>query len=128
MDVKYRFGMDTGPKDLPQADPGLPDLPVADEGTPDPGPLDFGPPDPGPPEDPGMPDLGPPDPGPEDPGTPDPGFDPGVDLWDGNACGADGAPCDDGDSCTVNDACDRGECVGTAIQCLDDGLPCTADV
>ena len=36
---------------------------------------------------------------------------------------ADGA-CDDGDTCTENDACANGACVGSALNC-DDGNPCT---
>ncbi|NOT00113.1 MAG: hypothetical protein HOP29_05755 [Phycisphaerales bacterium] len=33
-------------------------------------------------------------------------------------------PCDDGDSCTINDRCAQLECVGTPAPC-DDGDPCT---
>ena len=40
----------------------------------------------------------------------------------------DGAPCDDGQGCTTDDACDAGQCVGTAVVCADDGDPCTVDV
>lgn len=35
-------------------------------------------------------------------------------------------PCDDGDACTVDDACDDGQCSGRRIQC-DDGIACTRD-
>ncbi|MGM0576783.1 MAG: hypothetical protein ACQEXJ_13750 [Myxococcota bacterium] len=35
-------------------------------------------------------------------------------------------PCDDGDPCTLEDACDEGDCEGTPNPC-DDGDPCTAD-
>lgn len=38
-----------------------------------------------------------------------------------------GAPCDDGDACTVEDRCDPGGvCDGSAVPC-DDGNPCTDD-
>jgi len=38
-----------------------------------------------------------------------------------------GAPCDDGQACTSDDACDQGaECTGTPVTC-DDGNACTAD-
>ena len=36
-------------------------------------------------------------------------------------------PCDDGDSCTVSDACDAGVCVGAGARACDDGDPCTTD-
>ncbi|MDP6943299.1 MAG: hypothetical protein QF464_04045, partial [Myxococcota bacterium] len=46
------------------------------------------------------------------------------------ACGevpaADGGTCDDGDLCTVDDACQAGGCVGSALDCDDDDL-CTTD-
>lgn len=32
--------------------------------------------------------------------------------------------CDDGDSCTFNDRCQHGECVGVPIQCSSGGNPC----
>jgi len=38
----------------------------------------------------------------------------------------DGAACDDGDRCTLSDACAAGVCVGTGAVC-DDGDPCTVD-
>ena len=38
----------------------------------------------------------------------------------------DGAACDDGDVCTVNDACSAGVCVGEPLDCDDDN-PCTDD-
>jgi len=44
----------------------------------------------------------------------------------GWACGPDGTPCNDLDTCTTNDACSAGLCVGVAVNC-DDGDPCTAD-
>ena len=37
-------------------------------------------------------------------------------------------PCEDGDACTVGDACSDGACAGGALQGCDDGNPCTADV
>ena len=37
------------------------------------------------------------------------------------------APCNDGDLCTVNDACDLGECVGQGSLVCGDGNPCTED-
>ncbi|NMB75069.1 MAG: lamin tail domain-containing protein [Myxococcales bacterium] len=39
---------------------------------------------------------------------------------------ADGITCDDGDVCTVNDACNAGACLGAANTC-DDGNACTDD-
>ncbi len=38
----------------------------------------------------------------------------------------EGVSCEDGDTCTVDDACSDGSCVGGAVSC-DDGKPCTAD-
>ena len=38
----------------------------------------------------------------------------------------DGAACNDGDGCTLADACKSGACVGTAKTC-DDANPCTLD-
>jgi hypothetical protein len=38
----------------------------------------------------------------------------------------DGAPCDDGQSCTTDDACQDGACAGTSVTC-DDGLACSVD-
>lgn len=38
----------------------------------------------------------------------------------------DGIVCDDGDACTVNDACNAGICLGAANPC-DDGNACTDD-
>ncbi|HEY1101361.1 MAG TPA: hypothetical protein VGF99_20655, partial [Myxococcota bacterium] len=38
-----------------------------------------------------------------------------------------GATCDDGQRCTVNDACDDGECRGTPPRACDDQLDCTID-
>ena len=35
--------------------------------------------------------------------------------------------CDDGNSCTIQDLCDKGQCVGKTVPC-DDGDPCTQDV
>ncbi|MBD89573.1 MAG: hypothetical protein CL940_04495 [Deltaproteobacteria bacterium] len=40
----------------------------------------------------------------------------------------DGTPCNDGDLCTYNDQCLDGACVGIAVDCEDDGVPCTLDV
>jgi hypothetical protein len=34
--------------------------------------------------------------------------------------------CDDGDSCTIDDLCADGDCLGSAVAC-DDGNPCTID-
>ncbi len=46
------------------------------------------------------------------------------------ACGiallANEVTCTDGDSCTTNDACKEGQCLGAVLLC-DDGNPCTAD-
>ncbi len=40
----------------------------------------------------------------------------------------DGGPCDDGDGCTLNDACKNGKCgTGGALTC-DDGNACTTDI
>ncbi|MBM4346043.1 MAG: hypothetical protein FJ100_21930, partial [Deltaproteobacteria bacterium] len=39
---------------------------------------------------------------------------------------ANAAPCEDGDACTVDDACSLGKCAGKAIVC-DDANPCTVD-
>ncbi len=44
----------------------------------------------------------------------------------GKATAAGGTPCDDGNACTINDACDNATCVGPTAKC-DDGLPCTTD-
>jgi hypothetical protein len=38
----------------------------------------------------------------------------------------EGAACDDGDACTVLDACGPGGCIGKKTDC-DDGIACTAD-
>lgn len=38
------------------------------------------------------------------------------------------AACDDGDACTIDDACDGGQCLGTPVNCPDvDGNPCTTE-
>ena len=37
-----------------------------------------------------------------------------------------GPPCDDGDVCTVGDACAAGACAGVSLPCVD-GNPCTHD-
>ena len=39
---------------------------------------------------------------------------------------SDGAPCDDGNLCSANDACLSGGCKGSKISC-DDGNPCTSE-
>ena len=39
---------------------------------------------------------------------------------------ADGAPCDDGDACTEEDACEGGECRGLALTCEGMDEPCMA--
>lgn len=39
----------------------------------------------------------------------------------------EGTPCDDGDACTVHDACTSGVCIGSGLPDLDDGNPCTRD-
>ncbi len=41
---------------------------------------------------------------------------------------ADGAPCDDGNGCTVADACKAGTCSGGGPKSCDDGNVCTKDV
>ena len=38
----------------------------------------------------------------------------------------DGTPCDDGNCCTIGDACSGGSCVGMLLVC-DDANPCTTD-
>ena len=38
----------------------------------------------------------------------------------------DGAACDDGDRCSLSDACSEGACTGVPADC-DDGNPCTED-
>ena len=44
-----------------------------------------------------------------------------------NPCaGTFGGPCDDGDPCTTNDTCQKGQCGGLPVLCLDDADPCTA--
>jgi hypothetical protein len=46
----------------------------------------------------------------------------------GPTCGAvEGAPCDDGNPCTTDDACSQAFCFGVAVNC-DDGNDCTADL
>jgi len=37
------------------------------------------------------------------------------------------APCNDGDDCTLDDACSQGVCVGVPMGACDDGDPCTVD-
>jgi len=37
------------------------------------------------------------------------------------------SPCDDGNACTIVDACDNGECVGSGALDCDDGNWCTTD-
>ena len=37
-----------------------------------------------------------------------------------------GNPCDDGDACTTDDACNNGSCTGIPVACSD-GNPCTID-
>ena len=60
---------------------------------------------------------------------------------DGEPCTADGCdpqtgaclfeplagPCDDGDACTLNDACQDGSCLAGEVKACFDGLPCTTD-
>ncbi len=41
--------------------------------------------------------------------------------------GQEGLPCDDGDPCTLDDACASGLCAGTAPANCNDGNPCTDD-
>lgn len=43
-----------------------------------------------------------------------------------DTAGANGTPCDDGEVCTVDDACDGGVCAG-ALNACDDQNPCTID-
>ncbi|MDY0061122.1 MAG: hypothetical protein RBU45_15045 [Myxococcota bacterium] len=38
----------------------------------------------------------------------------------------DGTPCDDGNACTTQDACQQGRCAGVERSC-DDGDPCTSE-
>ena len=66
-----------------------------------------------------------------------------ADCEDGNPCTADscdpttgcthtpsqeGASCDDEDTCTENEACKDGECVGEKVMDCDDGNECTVDI
>jgi hypothetical protein len=46
-----------------------------------------------------------------------------------NSCKAadSGTPCDDASSCTVEDQCVGGDCVGVPIACPDDGDACTTE-
>ncbi len=50
------------------------------------------------------------------------------DACDRGACVHDNNtdPCDDGDSCSMDDTCAAGSCSGTPIDC-DDGIDCTID-
>ncbi|MGM0577193.1 MAG: PPC domain-containing protein [Myxococcota bacterium] len=41
---------------------------------------------------------------------------------------ADGVPCDDGDPCTVDDACAQGTCSGVSLDCSDLDGPCMVGV
>ena len=41
--------------------------------------------------------------------------------------GPDFAPCDDGDSCTLGDACSAGKCLAGPLANCNDGNPCTND-
>jgi|GEM_PF-1997940 len=69
-----------------------------------------------------------------------------VDVTDGTACGsgqicskgqcvsadacsteADGAKCEDGDPCTVDDTCKTGKCTAGSTKACDDGNACTTD-
>jgi hypothetical protein len=43
------------------------------------------------------------------------------------AAGPDGAPCNDGDACSVNDSCVAGDCAGGLAANCNDGNPCTDD-
>ena len=38
-----------------------------------------------------------------------------------------GAPCDDGNACTLADKCSQGTCSGATAKACDDGNPCTTD-
>lgn len=66
-----------------------------------------------------------------------------IDCDDGNECTVDtcdpatgcvytpvqdGTSCDDEDTCTVNDICLYGACIGQRFRVCDDGNPCTDDV
>lgn len=57
--------------------------------------------------------------------------EPAPDVDEGEGCGPvpEGAPCDDGLACTVDDVCTEGRCAGRAEhgRC-DDGLACTTDL
>jgi hypothetical protein len=44
-----------------------------------------------------------------------------------NPARSNGAPCDDGNPCTPNDACRAGRCIGGTPPGCDDGNPCTDD-
>ena len=39
----------------------------------------------------------------------------------------DTTPCDDGDACTIGDACSAAQCGGAPVVCADDSNPCTVD-
>jgi len=62
-----------------------------------------------------------------------------TDCTDGNPCTADACakatgcahvivtgPCDDGDGCTIEEACEAGVCLGKPVNCSD-GITCTTD-
>lgn len=66
-----------------------------------------------------------PEPQPETDTVPELPPDPTPDVPDVPGCAPEGAPCDDGDPCTANDACAGGVCSGKPYPCPDDGLPCT---
>jgi hypothetical protein len=44
-----------------------------------------------------------------------------------NPAQSDGTPCDDGNACTLRDACQAGACVGGGPASCDDGNKCTTD-
>ena len=60
----------------------------------------------------------------------DPCNDPGCDVLTGDCLPAatDGLACDDGNPCTVADACTGASCAGGAPKGCDDGNPCTDDL
>ncbi|MBT9557473.1 MAG: hypothetical protein IV100_15640 [Myxococcales bacterium] len=54
-------------------------------------------------------------------------FDPDVRVPACQPAAADGAGCDDGDPCTLDDRCQAGQCLGNKRDCRDDD-PCSIDV
>ncbi|MBT3612137.1 MAG: DUF1566 domain-containing protein, partial [Flavobacteriales bacterium] len=49
-------------------------------------------------------------------------------CYDDGSCTPNGAACDDGNDCTINDVWSNGACVGGSLLICDDGDPMTMDV